>query len=531
MRTVLGLLAFLAIVAGAANGDHVNTPGDDPATTTTPDDHRGDLRIAFGSCNRHDRRQDLWPAVRALSADAWVWLGDAIYADGKVNKVRRYGGRDFHVGAYETQNAHPEYAALTKETRILGTWDDHDYGFNNAGGEWREKDFAQKAFLDFLGEDESSPRRTRAGVYESYTFRRLGANKRGSVRLILLDARYGADAKSGRVLDPDQWAWFEKLMLGKSLGDHGADYDDDDGSSSDRGCVAFDGAVSDENTDCDPVDVTVVGSSVQVHAHTQELLNKMGMGMDIESWNNYPAERRRLFDLIAAANGRTRTVILSGDVHHSEIGGSPAGCDLPSELVELTSSGMTHGLQDEIPTAFLKKLARHPWAPTYLAPWLFPNVGNLQRRRYIGFNFGELVVDFGDFHDSPRDAGEGESSPANLSPAASFGGSDEYTYEGDRNIEPSVILRIRGSDGKVKLSRTVPFSQLEGSWGEYGDRGKAVSRARWQCRGEAHLTNAQGWRLPVLLVAVALGWPLGFLLAAWWVWREISRARRKRKAD
>jgi hypothetical protein len=105
----------------------------------------------------------------------------------------------------------------------------------------------------------------------------------------------------------------------------------------------------------------------------------MGMGMDIESWNNYPAERRRLFDLIAAANGRTRTVILSGDVHHSEIGGSPAGCDLPSELVELTSSGMTHGLQDEIPTAFLKKLARHPWAPTYLAPWLFPNVGNLQR--------------------------------------------------------------------------------------------------------------------------------------------------------
>ena len=90
MRTVLGLLAFLAIVAGAANGDHVNTPGDDPATTTTPDDHRGDLRIAFGSCNRHDRRQDLWPAVRALSADAWVWLGDAIYADGKVNNCLLY---------------------------------------------------------------------------------------------------------------------------------------------------------------------------------------------------------------------------------------------------------------------------------------------------------------------------------------------------------------------------------------------------------------------------------------------------------
>ena len=77
----------------------------------------------------------------------------------------------------------------------------------------------------------------------------------------------------------DEVEGFEKLMLGKSLGDHGADYDDDDGSSSDRGCVAFDGAVSDENTDCDPVDVTVVGSSVQVHAHTQELLTEVHQRM------------------------------------------------------------------------------------------------------------------------------------------------------------------------------------------------------------------------------------------------------------
>ena len=137
-------------------------------------------RIAFGSCNRHDRAQDLWPAVRSLSPDAWVWLGDAIYADGKVDNVRRYGGRAFHRDAYATQNEHPEYAALRAETRILGTWDDHDYGFNNAGAEWREKEFAQRLFLDFLGEPRGSPRRTRAGVYEAYTFRGLGASGTGS---------------------------------------------------------------------------------------------------------------------------------------------------------------------------------------------------------------------------------------------------------------------------------------------------------------------------------------------------------------
>jgi hypothetical protein len=30
------------------------------------------------------------------------------------------------------------------------TRDDHDFGMNNAGGDWSEKVFAQKAFLDFL---------------------------------------------------------------------------------------------------------------------------------------------------------------------------------------------------------------------------------------------------------------------------------------------------------------------------------------------------------------------------------------------
>ena len=173
------------------------------------------MRIAFGSCNRHDRAQDLWPAVRSLSPDAWVWLGDAIYADGKVDNVRRYGGRAFHRDAYATQNEHPEYAALRAETRILGTWDDHDYGFNNAGAEWREKEFAQRLFLDFLGEPRGSPRRTRAGVYEAYTFRGLGASGTGSARLILLDLRFHASARDGTLLGDAQWEWFERLMVGR----------------------------------------------------------------------------------------------------------------------------------------------------------------------------------------------------------------------------------------------------------------------------------------------------------------------------
>ena len=570
---VIRLLALAAFVA-YSRGDLWDVTGHDSARETAADEHhRGDLRIAFGSCNRHDRAQDLWPAVRSLSADAWVWLGDAIYADGKVDNVRRYGGRAFHRDAYATQNEHPEYAALRAETRILGTWDDHDYGFNNAGAEWREKEFAQRLFLDFLGEPLGSPRRTRAGVYEAYTFRGLGASQTGSARLILLDARFHASAKDGTLLGDEQWEWFERLMLGRRTGAEGAEggaegaedyYDgDDEGRPSSEprgGCVVFDGAEMNENTDCDPVDVTIVGSSVQVHAHTQELLAKMGIGMDIESWNDYPAERRRLFDLVAAANVRTRAVVLSGDVHHSEIGGSPAGCDLPSELVEITSSGMTHGVLEELPFKFLRRLARHAkWGMEYLPPWLFPDVGNLRRRRYVGYNFGEVVVDFGvgwdggaeggaegGVDDDAFDAAVDASPPANRSPASerdflrddvssssSSSSSSSRVGRAPRAAarEPTVSLRIRGVDGGVKLSKTVPFSALEGEWADYGARGASVSRSRAECRGESSLTAAQTWRLPVMLVGVALAGPAGTSLALWWLWREVGRVRRKRKAD
>ena len=338
--------------------------------------------------------------------------------------------------------------------------------------------------------------------------------------------------------------------------DEGADGADDyDAYSADDGdgrepCVVFDGAELNENTDCDSVDVTIVGSSVQVHAHTQELLAKMGIGMDIESWNDYPAERRRLFDVVAAANRRgTKTVVLSGDVHHSEIGGSPAGCDLPSELVEITSSGMTHGVLEELPYKWMRRLARHAtWGVEYLPPWLFPDVGNLRRRRYVGYNFGEVVVDFGgaecgdegaecgDAFDAAVDA----SPPANRSPASEAPDFLRDVSSVPRSVgrprldgarEPTVSLRIRGVDGSVKLSKTVPFSALEGSWSEYGARGAAVSRSRAECRGESSLTAAQTWRLPVMLAGVTLAGPAGTSLALRWLWREVGRVRRKRKSD
>ena len=102
------------------------------------------------------------------------------------------------------------------------------------------------------------------------------------------------------------------------------------------------------------------------------------------------------------------SVFLSGDVHHAEIITSPARCELPYELVEITSSGMTHGILDEVPRkfGFARAFVRRS-SPRSFRTWLWPDVGGLQRARFIQHNFGEVAIDFGDEDEEGEDA-EGE---------------------------------------------------------------------------------------------------------------------------
>ena len=82
----------------------------------------------------------------------------------------------------------------------------------------------------------------------------------------------------------------------------------------------------------------------------------------------------------------SRTIFLSGDVHHAEIGTSPAGCELPSELVEVTSSGMTHGILDEVSNQYGLRTYIKLVVPVFLIEWLWPRVGRLRRPRFIALN-------------------------------------------------------------------------------------------------------------------------------------------------
>ncbi|HEY0672148.1 MAG TPA: alkaline phosphatase D family protein [Longimicrobiales bacterium] len=114
-------------------------------------------RIAFGSCNRESMRQPLWKLIADKEPQLWIWLGDNIYGDTDNMRVMR--------AKYGQQLRQPSYREFRRQVPVIGTWDDHDYGLNNGGREYRARAASQQALLDFLDEPVESARRRQEGVH------------------------------------------------------------------------------------------------------------------------------------------------------------------------------------------------------------------------------------------------------------------------------------------------------------------------------------------------------------------------------
>ena len=244
----------------------------------------GNINVAFGSCNQVHYPQPLWESILSLESDMWIWLGDSVYADTEdIGKMR---------ALYEAQAQKPTYAKLAQKARIVGTWDDHDYGVNDGGHEYPKRAESQQAFLDFVGEPKDSPRRRQEGLYTSYM---LGSGSE-SVKVILLDLRYHRDEPGSEsdMLGPAQWRWLDEQLRAGAAAVH------------------------------------VIGSSTQVIPEQHRF----------EKWTNFPKSRQRLFELLAASRA-PGVIILSGDRHMAEISRIETK-PLHYPLWEITSSGLTH---------------------------------------------------------------------------------------------------------------------------------------------------------------------------------------------
>ncbi len=245
---------------------------------------KGITRIAFGSCNSTAFAQPIWSAVLQAKPDVWIWTGDSIYAD--TLNIHR-----FHR-LYAKQRAKPLYRKLMDSAFITGTWDDHDYGANDAGKEYPLKDESQKAFLDFLGAPEDDPRRQRQGVYGSHDFGPKGQR----LKIILLDTRYHREAPAvdADMLGEKQWKWLAAELQQPDI------------------------------------DLNILVTSIAAIAREPEYL---------EGWARFPESNRRLSRLLVES--AAPVVLLSGDRHFAEISRYEHP-SLPWPLYEVMSSGLTH---------------------------------------------------------------------------------------------------------------------------------------------------------------------------------------------
>ena len=146
-------------------------------------------RLAFGSCSHPSLPQPLWPIITSRHPTAFIWGGDAIYADryaglnwtavglhhhnndewkitfpppsvhleATPNIIRDWYEKQLNVEGYQQFLDGFDIMDIDNKTTkvhsrpvIFGTIDDHDYGMNNGDITYQYKRESNLAFMDFI---------------------------------------------------------------------------------------------------------------------------------------------------------------------------------------------------------------------------------------------------------------------------------------------------------------------------------------------------------------------------------------------
>ena len=105
------------------------------------------LRIAFGSCyGLWDFQSNIFESIVLDEPDVWVWLGDAAYVDDQdlisviFHPTKGATSEYVEQRLNMTKEQAAGYQELLQKTHVIGVWDDHDYGHNDAGSDFQMKD-------------------------------------------------------------------------------------------------------------------------------------------------------------------------------------------------------------------------------------------------------------------------------------------------------------------------------------------------------------------------------------------------------
>lgn len=153
---------------------------------------------------------------------------------------------------------------------VVGIWDDHDFGLDNSGKHYRNKQVQKQMYLNFTQEPMNSERRSDVieGTYWDYYV----TSDDIKVHLLLLDTRYNLEPEVD-TLGERQWEWLETKLFQKS---HDSD-------------------------------LVLLASGIQFLNFDNFFLS--------EAWD--PESRARLLRMLIKHGIAHKTIFLSGDVHYS----------------------------------------------------------------------------------------------------------------------------------------------------------------------------------------------------------------------
>ena len=256
------------------------------------------LTLGFGSCLHQDRSMAILKTIEKKELDLFMFIGDNVYGDQKDGEL------DKLIRTYKQQYNNLENFLKNVSTEFI--WDDHDFGLNDGGSDYRYKDRAKELFLETWKIPSQDPRRLRDGLYFDKMIEKNGLK----VHLIFLDNRtfksewkltdeFNKEGKERYVKDFDP----DKTLLGKKQWQWLKDKLNEDSN------------------------IKIILSSLQI----------LSLGHGWESWDKLPLERERLFNLIDESNV-SNLFIFSGDRHRG--GFYSFKTDDNNDIYEFTSSSL-----------------------------------------------------------------------------------------------------------------------------------------------------------------------------------------------
>ncbi len=338
------MVVALSLAAGPQSA------GAQVSTHTQPDAAAHLETISFGSC-WHDENGTTRAAMERLAAqgpDLFLWLGDNVYADtADMTEMR---------ATYDVKKNGDTYQPfLQAQIPVMATWDDHDFGENNAGNDYSKRVESQLEFLRHfdIPPDDIRYRDVRdggrAGVYNATLFGSAALKDR--VNVIMLDARYhrsptfieygACEGAASTMLGDEQWSWLEQQLR----------------VTSEITVIASGTQVLPPlNRDRPLTDYCAYGDGAEFNAAIDHLGETYDSGTLYESWAEMPLQRERLLRLThkAVQEGNTKLVVfVSGDQHWGELLQKTMPPSATGEsgvtFYEVTGSGFDQDYPEDIP--------------------------------------------------------------------------------------------------------------------------------------------------------------------------------------